>query len=56
MGYDRRAFAAGLASLLLVSSATFRVCWTAFRAVSLCVNKASTSVSCIDTGFSASSM
>jgi hypothetical protein len=42
--------------LLLVSSATFRLCWTAFRAVSLCVNKASTSVSCIDTGFSASSM
>ena len=36
---------------VLVSSATFRVCWTAFRAVSLCVNKASTSASCIDTDF-----
>ena len=41
---------------VLVSSATFRVCWTACRAVSLCVNKASTSASCIDTGFNASSM
>jgi hypothetical protein len=41
---------------VLVSSATLRACWTAFRAVSLCVNKASTSLSCIDTGVNASSM